>query len=50
MFQKLDSVEKRYEDLTIKISDPDIISKQDEWKNYMKEHAEIEPIVCRNII
>ena len=43
MFQKLDSVEKRYEDL--KISDPDIISKQDEWKNYMKEHAEIEPIV-----
>ena len=45
MFQKLDSVEKRYEDLTIKISYPDIISKQDEWKNYMKEHAEIEPIV-----
>ena len=45
MFQKLDSVEKRYEDLTIKISDPDIISKQDEWKNYMKEHAEIEQIV-----
>ena len=45
MFQKLDSVEKRYEDLTIKISDPDIISKQYEWKNYMKEHAEIEPIV-----
>ncbi len=45
MFQKLDSVEKRYEDLTIKIGDPDIISKQDEWKNYMKEHAEIEPIV-----
>ena len=45
MFQKLDSVEKSYEDLTIKISDPDIISKQDEWKNYMKEHAEIEPIV-----
>lgn len=45
MFQKLDSVEKRYEDLTRKISDPEIISKQDEWKNYMKEHAEIEPIV-----
>ena len=45
MFQKLDSVEKRYEDLTQKISDPEIISKQDEWKNYMKEHAEIEPIL-----
>ena len=36
MFQKLDSVEKRYEDLTKKISDPEIISKRDEWKNYMK--------------
>ncbi len=45
MFQKLDSVEKKYEDLTQKISDPEIIAKQDDWKNYMKEHAEIEPIV-----
>ena len=45
MFQKLDSVEKRYEKKKKKISDPEIISKQDEWKNYMKEHAEIEPIV-----
>ncbi len=45
MFQKLESVEKRYEELTKKISDPEIISKQDEWKNFMKEHAELEPIV-----
>ena len=45
MFEKLEAIEKRYVDLTKKISDPEIISNQNEWKNFMKEHAEIEPIV-----
>ena len=47
MFQKLDDVEKKYEDLTQKISDPDVIAAQTEWKNYMKEHADLEPIVMK---
>ena len=47
MFQKLDNVEKKYEDLTKKISDPEIIAAQTEWKNYMKEHADLEPIVLK---
>ena len=47
MFQKLDDVEKKYEDLTKKISDPEIIAAQTEWKNYMKEHADLEPIVIK---
>ena len=45
MFQKLEDVEKRYEELTLKISDPDVISKQNEWREFMKEHSELEPIV-----
>lgn len=45
MFQKLADVEKRYEELTKKISDPDVISRQNEWREFMKEHSEIEPIV-----
>ena len=45
MFQKLEDVEKRYIELTKKISDPEVISNQNEWRNFMKEHAEIEPIV-----
>lgn len=45
MFQKLDAVEKRYEELTQKISDPEVIANQNEWRNLMKEHAEVEPIV-----
>ena len=47
MFQKLDDVEKKYEDLTKKISDPEIIAAQTECKNYMKEHADLEPIVLK---
>ena len=31
MFQKLEAVEKRYEDLTKKIADPDIIARTTEW-------------------
>ena len=45
MFQKLDTVEKRFEELTQKISDPDVIANQNEWRDLMKEHAELEPIV-----
>lgn len=45
MFDKLETVEKRYEELTIKISDPEVIARTNEWREYMKEHAEIEPIV-----
>ena len=47
MFQKLEAVEKRYEELTRLISDPEVISKQNEWKNYMKEHAELSDIVAK---
>ena len=45
MFQKLDAVEKRFEELTQKISDPNVIANQNEWREFMKEHAELEPIV-----
>ena len=45
MFQKLDTVENRFEELTQKISDPDVIANQKEWKELMIEHAELEPIV-----
>lgn len=45
MFKKLEDVEKKYIDLTEKISDPEVISRQNEWKVMMKEHSELEPIV-----
>ncbi len=45
MFDKLENVEKRYEELNLKISDPEVIANQPEWKKCMKEHADIEEVV-----
>ena len=45
MFQKLEDVEKRFEELNKKISDPEVIAKQAEWQKLMKEHATIIDIV-----
>ena len=47
MFQRLEDVEKRYEELNVLISDPEVIARQNEWKNYMKEHSDIEEIVFK---
>ena len=45
MFQKLEAVEQRYEELNKKISDPEVIAKQSEWTALMKEHAAIVDVV-----
>ena len=45
MFQKLEDVEKIYEDLTEKISDPEVIAQNKEWQKMMKEHSDLTPIV-----
>ena len=45
MFDKLDFTVDKYEELTKKVSDPDIISDQPTWQKYMKEMGEMEPIV-----
>ena len=47
MFDKLEVVEKRYEELTKMISDPKVIANQAEWQKLMKEHASIEDVVLK---
>ena len=47
MFEKLEAVEKRYDELTKMIADPEVISNQSEWQKLMKEHASIEEIVSK---
>ena len=47
MFQKLEAVEKKYEDLTKKIANPEVIANTSVWTEYMKEHAEIEEVVLK---
>ena len=47
MFEKLEAVEKRYEELTKIISDPKVIANQTEWQKAIKEHASMEEIVLK---
>ncbi len=47
MFDKLEFIEDKYEDLSHKISDAEIIADQARWKKLVKEHANIEPIVIK---
>ena len=45
MFDKLDFILEKYEELSMKVSDPDMINNQPLWQKYIKEIGEMEPIV-----
>ena len=45
MFDKLDFILEKYEELSRKVSDPDVIARQKEWQRLMKEMSDLEPIV-----
>lgn len=47
MLEKLSFLKEKYTDLSAKISDPEVINNINEWKKYVKEHAELEPIVIK---
>lgn len=47
MFQKLEAVENRYEELNKKIADPEVIANTSEWTKFMKEHSEIEEVALK---
>ncbi len=46
MFQKLEAIEKRFDELSGLMSDPVIISHQTEFQKYAREQAEITDIVA----
>ena len=45
MFDKLDFILDKYEELSKKVSDPEVIARQKEWQKLMKEMSDLEPIV-----
>ncbi len=45
MFERLFEIEKKFEDLTERIGDPEIIANNALWRSLMKEHSDLEPIV-----
>ncbi len=45
MFNKLDFLETKYQELNEQISDPQVISDQERWRKLMKEQNSLTPIV-----
>lgn len=45
MFDKLQAVEERYEDINQKLMDPAVISDNEKYKNLMREYKNLTPIV-----
>ena len=45
MFEKLESIEEKYDKLNKKLYDPNIVSNQDEYRKIMKEHKQLTPII-----
>ena len=45
MITKLDALEKKYDDISKKISDPEIINQQDLWQKLVKELSELDEVV-----
>lgn len=44
MFEKLEGLLKRYNELTELVVNPDVINRQEEWKKYTKERSDLEEI------
>ena len=45
MFDKLSFIDDRFKELETKISDPEVIADQEQWRKLCKEHSDITPIV-----
>ena len=49
MFDKLEELEKKYNELTKLISDPEVIADQNSWRKYMKEQSAMKDVVDKYI-
>lgn len=47
MFDKLEVIENKYDELSLKLSDPSVIANQDEYRRLMKEYSDLEDIVTK---
>lgn len=45
MLEKLKMMEAKYEELSIKIADPEVLQDRENWQRLVKEHSELRPIV-----
>ena len=47
MFDKLDDILLRYEEVLNELSEPDVLNDQSRYQRLMKEQADLEPIVTK---
>ncbi len=47
MFDNLEELEKKFEELNNKIMDPAVISDREQYGKIMKEHSDLEPIIAK---
>ena len=45
MFEKLEIMLKRFEELTLAIADPEIIADQAKWQKLVKEHSQMSETI-----
>ena len=47
MFKKLDFILQKYDELSMMVADPTIISEQQKWQKLMREMSDMEPVVIK---
>ena len=45
MFERLEQIETRYEELGSQLADPEIIADQPRYQKAAKQHRDLEPVV-----
>ncbi|HEY6837572.1 MAG TPA: PCRF domain-containing protein, partial [Geobacteraceae bacterium] len=46
MFEKIEELERRYEELESLLSDPAVIANQTEFRKYSREHSDLSELVA----
>ncbi len=45
MFDRLEEIQEKYNNMAEQINDPSVIADQEKWRKMMKEHSDLTPIV-----
>ena len=45
MFDRLEDILRRYEDITMELNDPSVIADQERFRSLMKEQKNLEPLI-----
>ena len=55
LMERLEALEARYDELQVRLSQPETLNDMDNWRKLMKEHADMEPLMTafneyRNVV